>query len=282
MSENSLSSHFFSGEIIADCVLRKLLRIRERSEVWFAYDRRRKIPVVLKFFRKDHRGTEILPDLSSFLRHSECPQLIRLLDFQKAGNYFIVKLEYAAGGTLAKRLAEQSRFTLAQTVFLLREILSALEVLHRHGIIHRDIKPGNILITDEGMVKLSDFSIARLKSHPEKGPQIFGTPSAMSPEQTLDSTKVDERSDFFSLASTICEVLTGKPRFPHGEFVETLKIIRESTPARFQEELREYATGDLIDLLERMAENDPADRPESAEIILAELDRMHLPSAVSL
>lgn len=279
MNEKPVNSHFFNGEIIVDCVLRKLLRVREHCEVWLVYDRKKQRPAVLKLLHKKHRRAEIFPDLAHFLLHSECPQLIRLLDFRELGDYFAAELEYADGGTLARRLDQSGSIPFAQTVFLLREILSALAELHRNGIVHRDIKPGNILLTSNGTVKLSDFSIACLKSHPETGPQVFGTPSVMSPEQTFDSTKVDERSDFFSLSSVIYEMLTGKPRFPRRDFVTTLKIIRDSRPDRFQEELREYATGDFIDLLERMAANRPEDRPETTTAILAELDYMRLPCA---
>ena len=277
MSENPVNSHFFSGEIVADCVLQKLLRVRENSEVWLVFDREMNGPAVLKFLHKNHRRAEFFPELADFLIHSKCPQLIRLLDFREEGEYFAAKLEYARGGTAAAKLRKQERLPFTQTVYLMREILLALDELHRHGVIHRDVKPGNILLTVDGAVKLGDFGIARMKSHPEKGPQIFGTPSAMSPEQTIDSTKADERSDFFSLSSTVYELLTGGPRFPRGKFTEVLKIIQESRPDRFPEELGEYATGDFIALLEQMAANHPADRPESAGIILAELDRMRLP-----
>lgn len=277
MSENSPGSHFFTGEIAGNCVLQKLLRVRERCEIWRAFDRKRECPAVLKFLHRDHRRAEIFPDLADFLMHSGSPGVVRLLDFFPLGDYFAAESEYVSGGSLRSRLGKQGRFSLAQAVYILRDLLLALKAVHGHGIIHRDIKPGNILLTSDGALKLGDFGIARLKSHPEKGPQIFGTPTAMSPEQTVDATKADERSDFFSLSSTIYEVLTGRPRFPRGEFVAVLKSVRASQPRRLREDLAEYATGDLISLLERMAANDPADRPENAGSILAELDRMRLP-----
>ena len=104
----------------------------------------------------------------------------------------------------------------------------------------------------------------------------------MSPEQAVDTTKADERSDFFSLASVIFEMLTGQPRFPRGTFVETLKLIQTSRPDDFREKLAPFAPDGLISLLERMAANQPADRPASAEAILAEVDRLRLPCEKSL
>ena len=282
MISTPADSRFFANEIIGNCVLLKPLRVREKHEVWRVFDRKRHLSAVLKLIHMEHRRAEILPDLIRSLHSLDSSRLVKVLDFQKTGCYYAVELEYAAGGTLAQMLRRQGRFSLAQTVFIMREVLMALTLLHGCGIIHRDIKPGNIMLSAEGFPKLGDFSIARLKSHPEKGPQVFGTPSAMSPEQTSDSTQADERSDFFSLASMIWQLLTGKPRFPRVGFVETLKIIRDSDPDRFQEELGEYATADLISLLAQMSANRPSERPESAEFILGRLDRMHLPCAGSI
>ena len=282
MKSTPADSRFFANEIIGNCVLLKSLRVMEKHEVWRVFDRKRHCSAVLKLIHREHRRAEILPDLIRSLHSLDSSRLVKVLEFQETGSYYAVELEYAPGGTLAQMLRRQGRFSLAQTVFIMREVLTALTLLHGCGIIHRDIKPGNIMLSAEGFPKLGDFGIARLKSHPEKGPQVFGTPSAMSPEQTFDSTQADERSDFFSLASMICHLLTGKPRFPRGGFVETLKIIRGSSPDRFQEELGGYATTDLISLLAQMSANQPSERPESAEFILRELDRMHLPCAESI
>ena len=209
MNRTAPDSHFFPGEILDDRVLRKLLRVREDREVWRVFDRRRRGPAVLKLIRKDHPRAEIFPALAQTLLHTDTPRLVKVLDFQDIGDYFAVETEFVSGGTLRGKLAGQGRFPLARVVFLMREILLALSILHRRGIIHRDIKPGNILLTADGTVKLGDFGIARLKPCPENGPRIFGTPSAMSPEQAFDTTRTDERSDFFSLSSTVYELLTG-------------------------------------------------------------------------
>ena len=142
---NPSGNHFFQGEIVGCCVLRKLLAVREHREVWQVFDRAGNVPAVLKFIRKNHRRAEIFPALADFLLHSECPELVRGLDFFSLGDHYVMELEYLSGGSLAQRLRENGRFTLAQTVYLLRAMLSALTELHRCGIVHRDIKPGNIL-----------------------------------------------------------------------------------------------------------------------------------------
>ena len=279
MTDQKPESRFFSGEIVNNCVLRKPLRIRGDREVWRVFDRRRNCPAVMKFIGRTAPRRETLPILADILLRSECPQLVRVLDVGEADGYFTVELEYSDGGTLGQWIARHGRLPLAPSVRIMRETLLALAELHRHGIVHRDVKPGNLLLSSDGTVKLGDLGIARLMSRAEKGPQIFGTPSAMSPEQTTDATRVDGRSDLFSLSSVVYEMLTGRPRFPRGGGDPTLREIRESRPDSFRAELAEYATRDLIRLLEHLAANDPAARPESAESVLAELDAMKLPTA---
>jgi serine/threonine-protein kinase len=276
---NGSDSTFFPGEIVSGCVLQQLLRVRENSrEVWLAYDTGLKTHVILKFIREDNRGAEHLPELADFLMRTKCPSLIRVLEApQIIAGFIVEKQEYAAGSSLSSRLKRSDRFSLAQTVFVMREALVALRELHENGIIHRDIKPGNILIASDGGIKVGDFGIARLVRFPEKGPDVFGTPSAMSPEQTLDTTKADCRTDFFSLASVIYELLTGHPRFPHGDLMKTGKLVRESRPGNLMRDLQPFATTDLCHLLGWMAEPDPVKRPLRAGIILEELDRLRLP-----
>lgn len=276
---NGSDSTFFPGEIVSGCVLQKLLRLRKNShEVWLAYDTGLKTHVILKFIREENRGAKNLSELAGFLMRTNCPSLIRVLEApQKVAGFIVEKQEYAAGGSLSSRLKRTGRFTLAQTVFVMREVLVALKELHENGIIHRDIKPGNILIAPDGGIRVGDFGIARLVRFPEKGPDVFGSPSAMSPEQTLDSTKADCRTDFFSLASVVYELLTGRPRFPHGNLLETGVLVRESRPEDLMRDLQPFATMDLCHLLGWMAEPEPVKRPLTAGIILEELDRLRLP-----
>jgi len=278
MNEQQSESHFFSGEIIGSCVLLKNLRVRAHAEVWYCIDRTAGRPAVLKLIRRDHRRADIFPHLAEVLLQMDCPQLIRLLAFFPAGEYHAAEFEYAACGTVASRLKRLGQLPLGEAVFVLRESLTALGALHDHGIIHRDVKSGNLWIDSEGGVRLGDFSIAGMKKHREPSPAVFGTPSVMSPEQTKNTAGVDFRSDFFSLASTVYELLTGQPRFPHGDFLTARKMIPESDPESMGKKLAQYAPDDLIGLLIRMSAIRPADRPRDARSILEELKQMRLPA----
>ena len=277
-AEGGCAPAFFPGEIVGDCILQKAHRVRDgRQEVWFAFDRKRNAPAVLKFIRDDHRNAAMAPALAEFLAHSQCRSLIRVLGTGSVGRFFIAELEYASGGSLSARLKRVGKLSFAQTVHVMRNVLCALRELHQNGIVHRDIKSSNIWIADDGEIRLGDFGIARMEGFPEKDPDVFGTPSAMSPEQTLDATKTDARTDFFSLSSMVYELLTGQSRFPHAGLKETGTFIRESRPEGLMRDLQPFATLDFVRLLGWLAEPEPGNRPSDADAILDELNSLRLP-----
>ena len=277
-AEGGCAPAFFPGEIVGDCILQKAHRIRDaRQEVWFAFDRKRNAPAVLKFIRDDYRNAAMAPALAKFLAHSQCRSLIRVLGTANAGRFFVVEQEYASGGSLSARLKREGNLPFAQTVHVMKELLCALRELHRNGIVHRDVKASNVWIADDGEIRLGDFGIARMEGFPEKGPDVFGTPSAMSPEQTFDTTKVNARTDFFSLSSMIYELLTGQPRFPRAGLKETGALIRESRTEGLMHDLQPFATMDFVRLLGWMAEPEPGNRPPDADAALDELDSLLLP-----
>ena len=276
--ESGRAAAFFPGEIIGSCVLQKARRIRdERQEVWLAYDGKRNVPVILKLIRDDHRNSAVAPALAEFLAHAQCRSLIRVLGTCSAGRYFAVELEYSSGGSLSARLKRAGKLPFPQTVHVMRELLYALRELHRNGIVHRDIKTGNVWTTGEGEIRLGDFGIARMEGFPETGPDVFGTPSAMSPEQTLDTTRAGARTDFFSLSSMVYELLAGHPRFPRAGLKETGNLIRESRPEELMRDLQPFAAMDFVRLLGWMSEPEPGNRPPDADAVLDELDSLRLP-----
>ena len=276
MTSPAPGTHFFSGELLGHRVLLRLLRVNDRGEVWYGFNRRTEEVAVFKLIRTEKHRVPRLTALADFLQKTSCRQLIRVRDFTLLDGFFLAEMEYAAGGSLRTALKHARRFSPGQAVFVMREVLTALEELHRNGIVHRDIKPGNILLTAEGEIRLGDFGIARVTGFPEKSPAVFGTPGSISPEQAVDSTGIDGRSDLFSLASMIYALLTGHPRFPGNSLAETGKLILAGKPAQMAEELRPFAPGDMIGLLCRMSEPSPDDRPADAGEVLRALDRMNL------
>ncbi|MCS7309411.1 MAG: serine/threonine protein kinase, partial [Armatimonadetes bacterium] len=125
------------------------------------------------------------------------------------GRHYIV-MEYLEGENLRERLQRQGAIPLKEAVDIALQVLGALEHAHRMGVVHRDIKPENIHLLPDGLVKLTDFGIARIVFEPNitLDGQIFGTPSYMSPEQ-IEGKEIDPRTDIFSLGVVLYEMLTG-------------------------------------------------------------------------
>ena len=142
------------------------------------------------------------------------PYVVRVLDYgQFAGQYYLV-MEYVRGRTLAQIIRQQAPLPTSQALAWARQVCEALDAARRAGIVHRDIKPQNIMLTPEGRVKVMDFGIARipfLSSLTLTG-AFLGTPQYMSPEQIRDRP-VDTRSDLYSLGIVLYEMLTGRRPF---------------------------------------------------------------------
>ncbi len=270
-------SFLFAGEIIGGCRLAAPLRLHSESETWFAV--RDTVPrlAAVKVLRPDSPGTHRFLAAAGILHEIECPSLVRVLESGVSGGGFpFAVTEYAEGGSLAGMLSWCGMLTLPETVSVMRQVLNALAALHGRGIVHRDVKPGNIWFDSFGNALLGDLGIARIPGVPEPGPGVFGTASYMSPEQAVNSSKVDSRSDFFSLASVVFECLTGKRRFPAENFTDVLKSII-SCKRHPEPELAGYATLKFASLLGKMMERSASLRPRSAELILKEMDVMSLP-----
>jgi eukaryotic-like serine/threonine-protein kinase len=141
------------------------------------------------------------------------PNIVAIYDFDVyEGNPFLA-MEYVEGGDLGQALARSGRFAPADAIAVLGQVLDALSCAHSVGIVHRDVKPANILLLVDRRVKMTDFGISRIDSSAltELG-SVVGTPSYMSPEQCRGDP-VDARSDLFSAGVVLYEVLTGERPF---------------------------------------------------------------------
>jgi len=154
------------------------------------------------------------------------PNIVSVYEYgEDAGRAFIA-MEYVEGQTLAELLKIKHPFALADIQTIIAGVLSALEYSHRMGIIHRDVKPGNIMIDNAGAVKVMDFGIARVESSTlTRTGTILGTPGYMSPEQLLGEA-VDLRSDIYSAGVVLYEILTGERAFTGSSFASVIyKVI---------------------------------------------------------
>ena len=156
-----------------------------------------------------------------FLREAEFAMKIRhrnLIPVHDAGEesergFCYILMDYMPGGTVKDLVREKGALPVAQAIQIATQVAVAMEVAHLHGIIHRDIKPDNIMFDADGVPKLADLGVARFEANAHQNTQrgmIVGTPAYMAPEQMIDSHHIDERADIYSLGLVLYEMLAGK------------------------------------------------------------------------
>jgi serine/threonine protein kinase len=157
------------------------------------------------------------------------PNIVSIYEYGEDGEYAFIAMECVIGKSLRDHLLAGYRPELRRFPEILDQLLEGLEYSHSRNVIHRDIKPGNLLISEMGVAKISDFGIARLDaSHLTMMGEVLGTPYYMSPEQ-FDGKLADERSDVYSAAVIVYEVLTGRRPF-EGQGAVLMRKILEETP----------------------------------------------------
>jgi len=200
------------------------------------------------------------------------PNIVTVYDYgEHEGVYFLV-MEYVAGQTLAQRLATDGALPPRDAALVAQQTCMALEAAHRAGVVHRDIKPGNMMIDAQtGLVKVMDFGIAKLEvGDLTRTGTVMGTPSYMSPEQVM-GRRVDGRSDLFSLGAVFFELLTGHKAFG-GENIATItyRIVNEE-PQEFGRVPQELGDGYAYVVGSALAK-DPAERFQTAGEFRAALE----------
>src|SRR4029077_19231463 len=136
-------------------------------------------------------------------------------DIAEAGGHNFISMEYVDGEDLASLLRRIGRFPGDRAIRVARQLCAGLAAAHEQGILHRDLKPGNVMIDGRGQVKITDFGLAGIAEE-LKGSQVrVGTPGYMPPEQ-IEGGEVTVRSDIYSLGLVLYEVFTGQPAFEAG------------------------------------------------------------------
>ena len=201
------------------------------------------------------------------------PHLVPLIDSGKAGGLLYFVSAYMSGGSLRDRLVREGKLPVRDALRIAEEIATALDYAHRAGFVHRDVKPENILFAD-GHALLADFGIARVCQYDDDEPVTaagvaIGTPEYMSPEQASGERDIDARSDVYSLAGVVFEMLAGEPPF-RGDSSRAVIMKQVTEPPRRIRTIRAEVPASVDDAIARALAKDPARRfPSAGDFISA-------------
>jgi serine/threonine-protein kinase len=241
------------------------------ATVFLAHDVRHNRKVAIKVLRPEIAG---LIGAERFLKEIETtanlqhPNILPLFDSGQIDGTVFYVMPYVAGESLRNRLIRETQLPVADAVRIAVEIAEGLDYAHRHGVIHRDIKPDNVLFHD-GRALVADFGIALAGSGGDGTTRItktgmsLGTPQYMSPEQAAGEQGLDARSDVYALGSVVYEMLVGEPPFtgPTAQAILSRVMTEEALPVALQ---RKTVPGHVDTAVARALEKLPADRFQTA------------------
>ncbi|RME03746.1 MAG: serine/threonine protein kinase [Planctomycetota bacterium] len=253
-------------------IVYKARRLREQRDRFFAI----KVIHTQLTQRNPYHRLQREISLAMSLEH---PNLVKALEagFDRELNQYFIVFEFISGRSLQDALEEKKILDIPWALNITKDIANALDYLHQKGLVHRDIKPDNILLEENGHAKLSDFGLAKVHASTIALTQegiIMGTPYYISPEQAIASKSVDIRADIYSLGITLFHMLAGRPPFCYDN---PLHIIT----AHFHEELpsirsiRSDVPEELEEFVKKMAHKTLEERFQTPQEVLESLEELY-------
>jgi len=253
--------------------------------VWLAHDLRHDRDVALKILNPD-LATTLGPE--RFLREIEIaaglqhPNILPVYDSGEAAGFLYYVMPYVEGRSLRERLGEHGELAVGEAVRILRDVADALAYAHARGVLHRDVKPENVMRSGRHAL-VADFGVAKAVSDAAGKENLttvgvaLGTPTYMAPEQAAADPHTDQRADIYAFGVTAYELLAGRPPFTGTNAHAILAAHLTEAPAPVSG-LRPLLPQPLAQLVMRCLEKKPADRPQSAEELLSVLESLATPS----
>jgi len=256
------------------------------GRVFKAFDRQIKEVVALKLLKPEigfnAKAVERFKNELKFARRIAHPRVCRLYDLGETGLAHYLTMEYVEGEDLKAFIRRSGHMTTPKAIDIARQIAEGLSEAHRLGVVHRDLKPQNVMIDREGLAKIMDFGLARFADNEGvTGPGLMmGTPEYMSPEQ-VDMKEVDARVDLYALGIILYEMVTGHVPFK-GETPLAVAIKQKNEQARDARETNPLIPESLIDVIAKCLEKDPNRRYQTSAELIAALDEVGrtLPAAI--
>lgn len=202
------------------------------------------------------------------------PNLIQVIDVGRHRNQLYYSMEFVNGMPVEDTLNEDGSLPIAEAIDIVMQVASALDYLASKKIVHRDVKPGNIMLTKKGIAKLGDFGFVKSSLDSVLSPdgEILGTPDYISPEAACGDRDIDPRSDMYSLGVTLYHMICGEPPFS-GSSNDVLDshIFRNAPDIQ---EKAPHAPAALCKVIKKMIAKKPEDRYSDFRVLISELDRI--------
>ncbi len=233
--------------------------------------------VAVKVLPRSKSSPESVANFMREVRHAaklDHPYLVRAFDAGEDGNVCFLVTEYVPGADLRKLVRRDGPMSMESAAGVVSQVAAGLQHAHDRGLVHRDVKPGNVLVTPEGTAKLSDLGLAGpLGGDAENDPRfgkIAGTADYLSPDHIQSPWKPTPAWDIYSLGCTLYYAVTGKVPFPGGTTVDKVRAHRELRPLD-PRRLNSTLTVPFVELVADMMAKDPAERIQSAQAVIARL-----------
>jgi serine/threonine-protein kinase len=227
-------------------------------------------------FTEDYEPEEAEKMKAKFFREAESagtlshPNIVTIYDAGDEQDLAYIAMEYLEGEDLQKYTKKSNLLTIRKVIDYVADIAEALDYAHEKGIVHRDIKPANIMLLKTGVIKITDFGIARITADSQTQTGVVkGTPHYMSPEQ-ISGEKVDGRSDIFSLGAMMFQMLTGSVPFK-GDSPAALMHQIMNTPHPNAREINPRVIKPIVTILDKALEKDREKRYQRAIHMAAHL-----------